>query len=77
VGEPVNRRRIRSYFEGILHTLIAIEPLLPMHFHMVLPSNPHSYVEVVGNHYSEAFMNEEYNSLIENQSWDFDPLPSE
>jgi hypothetical protein len=68
VGEPINSRRTRYQFEGILHTLIASEPLLPMNFYMVLLSNPHSYAKVVGNHYWEVSMNEDYNSLIENQS---------
>jgi hypothetical protein len=76
VGEPTNPRRTRSQFEGVLHALIAIDPLLPMHFYMVLAFDPRSYVEVARNHYWEYAMNKEYNSLIENHSWDLDPLPS-
>jgi hypothetical protein len=75
VGEPADPRRTRSQFEGVTHALITIEPLLPMNFYMVLASDPQSYAEVARNHYWEAAMNEEYNSLIENHSWDLVPLP--
>jgi hypothetical protein len=76
VGEPIDPRRTRSQFEGVLHALTTTEPLLPMHLYMVLAYDPQSYAEVAGNHYWEDAMNKEYNSLIENHSWDLDPLPS-
>jgi hypothetical protein len=77
VGDPVDPRRTRSQFEGVLHALTTTKPLLPMHYYMVLASDPQSYAKVVGNHYWEAAMNEEYNSLIENHTWDLVPLPSD
>jgi hypothetical protein len=54
-----------------------MEPIIPMHFYMVLASNPHTYVEDEGNPYWEATMKEEYNSLLKNQTWDLVPLPSD
>jgi hypothetical protein len=44
---------------------------------MVLASYPQTYAEAEGNPYWEATMNEEYNSLIENQTWDLVLLPSD
>ena len=44
---------------------------------MVLSSNPQSYAEVAGNPFWEAAMQDEYNSLLENQTWDLVPLPSD
>jgi hypothetical protein len=43
---------------------------------LVHSSDPQSYGEVVGNPFWEFFMQEEYNSLLENQTWDLVPLPS-
>jgi hypothetical protein len=43
---------------------------------MILGSNPQYYAEAKGNpHWVEA-MQEEYNSLIENNTWELVPLPS-
>jgi hypothetical protein len=36
----------------------------------------HRYGEVVGNPFWESIMQEEYKSLLENQTWDLVPLPS-
>jgi hypothetical protein len=41
----------------------------------VQSSDPQSYGEVVGNPFWESTMQEEYNSLFENQTWDLVPLP--
>jgi hypothetical protein len=43
---------------------------------MVLGSYPHSYVEAKGNPHWEEDMKEEYKSLIENNTWELVPLPS-
>jgi hypothetical protein len=77
VGDPTDQRRMRSQFEDPPHALTTTEPVIPMHFYMVLASYPQTYAEVVGNPFWEATMQEEYNSLLENQTWDLVPLPSE
>jgi hypothetical protein len=38
--------------------------------------DPQSYGEVDGNPFWESTMQEEYKSLLENQTWDLVPLPS-
>ena len=43
---------------------------------MVLYSYSHAYAEATGNPLWEAAMQDEYNSLLENQTWDLVPLPS-
>ena len=57
------------------HVLSTSEPTIPMHFYMVQSSDPHTYSEVVGNPLWEASMQEEHDSLLENQTWDLVPLP--
>jgi hypothetical protein len=42
---------------------------------MVQYSDPHTYIEVVGNPLWEEAMYEEHDSLLENQTWDLVPLP--
>jgi hypothetical protein len=44
---------------------------------MVLSLNPQTYAEAEGNPFWEETMREEYNSLIENHTWDLVPLPSD
>jgi hypothetical protein len=43
---------------------------------LVQSSNPQFYGEAAGNPFWESAMQEEYNSLLENQTWDLVPLPS-
>jgi hypothetical protein len=43
---------------------------------LVQSSDPQSYGEAVGNPFWESAMQKEYNSLLENQTWDLIPLPS-
>jgi hypothetical protein len=42
---------------------------------LVQSSDPQSYGDVAGNPFWESAMQEEYNSLLKNQSWDLVPLP--
>jgi hypothetical protein len=42
---------------------------------MVLDLDPHTYSKAEKNPFWEATMTEEYNSLIENQTWELVPLP--
>jgi hypothetical protein len=43
---------------------------------LVQSSDPQSYGEAAGNPFWESAMQEEYNSLLEKQTWDLVPLPS-
>ena len=49
---------------------------MPMHAYMMHASNPQAYAEETGHLEWEATMDEEYNSLTENQTWDLVPLLS-
>jgi hypothetical protein len=51
------------------------EPIPPRNIFLVQYSDPQSYVEVVGNPFWEYSMHDEYNSLLENQTWDLVQLP--
>ena len=48
----------------------------PQHIFLVQSSYPHYYGEAIGNPFCESAMQEEYNSLLENETWDLIPLPS-
>jgi hypothetical protein len=52
----------------------AMEPLLPIHFYMTLGSNPQSHSEAAGNPLWETSMDEEYSSLMDNNTCDLVPL---
>jgi hypothetical protein len=56
--------------------LTATEPMPSRHCHLVQSSDPQSYAEAAGHPSWESTMEEEYNSLLENQTWDLVPLPS-
>ncbi len=62
-------------FEEDPQELLAMEPPMPMLAYMMHGSDPQTYVEENGHLEWEASMDEEYNSLIENQTWDLVPLP--
>jgi hypothetical protein len=42
---------------------------------LVQSSNPQYYGKAIGNPFWESTMQEEYKSLLENQTWDLVPLP--
>eukprot|EP00253_Pinus_taeda_P004964 PITA_04964 len=44
--------------------------------HLVQSSDPQSYAKAAGHPFWESAMEDEYNSLLENQTWDLVPLPS-
>jgi hypothetical protein len=76
IGDPTDTRRTRYYFEEPPIALISTEPFPSRHLFLVQYSGPQSYGEVVGNPFWESTMQEEYNSLLENQTWDLVPLTS-
>jgi hypothetical protein len=76
VGVLADQRRMRSHFEDPTHALKTIELVILMHFYMVLASYLQTYVESAWNPFWEVSMQEEYNSLLENQTWDLVLIPS-
>jgi hypothetical protein len=76
VGDPTDTRRTQSDFEEPPLALTSTEPFPPRHIFLVQSSDPQSYGEATGNPFWESSMQEEYNSLLENQTWDLVPLPS-
>jgi hypothetical protein len=74
-GDPLDSRRTRSQHVDPSHVLSASEPTMPIHCYMVQSFDPHTYNEAIGNPLWEAVMQEEHDSLLENQTWDLVPLP--
>jgi hypothetical protein len=68
--------RTRSDFEDPPIALTTTEPLPSRHLFLVQSSDPQSYGEAAENPFWESTMQEEYNSLLENQTWNLGPLPS-
>jgi hypothetical protein len=76
VGDPADTRRTRSDFKEHPVALTSTEPLPSRHIFLVQYSDPQSYGKAAGNPFWESAMQEECNSLLENQTWDLVPLPS-
>ena len=76
VGDNSDPQRTSSEFIETPLALISTKPTPSRHCHLVQSSNLQSYAEVVGHPSWESAMEEEYNSLLENQTWDLVPLPS-
>eukprot|EP00253_Pinus_taeda_P008388 PITA_08388 len=76
VGDNSNLQR--TSLESIKPPLALtdIEPSPSWHCHLVHSSDPQSYAEAARHPSWESAMEEEYNSLLENQTWDLVPLPS-
>ena len=74
-GDPLDFRRTQSQDVDPSHVLSTYEPTMSMHCYMVQYFDPHTYSEAVGNPLWEATMQEEHDSLLENQTWDLVPLP--
>jgi hypothetical protein len=63
VGDPFDTWRTRSQHQDILHSYIATA------------SNSQSFIEASSIVEWDSTMEEEYNSLIQNKTWDLVPLP--
>ena len=74
-GNPLDSRRTQSQHEETSHVFSASEPVMPMHCYMVQSIDPHNYNRVVGNPLWQATMQKEYDSLLQNQTWNLVPLP--
>jgi hypothetical protein len=73
-GDPLDFRRTQSQDVDPSHVLSTYKPTMPMHCYMVQYFDPHTYNESVGNPLWETTMQEEHDSLLENQTWDLVPL---
>lgn len=67
-------RRLDDIYDAP-HALSATNPIMLMHSYVIQAPDPQTYPEAARNPLCEATMDEEYNSLIENQTWDLVPLP--
>jgi hypothetical protein len=67
----------RSQHEEPSHVLSALELVMPMHCYMVQSTDPHNYNRVVGNPLWKEAMQKEYDSLLQNQTWNLVPCPPE
>eukprot|EP00253_Pinus_taeda_P006200 PITA_06200 len=76
VGDNSDLQRTSLEFIEPPIFLIATEPSPSWNCHLVQSSDPQSYAEAAGHPSWESAMEEEYNSLLENQTWDLVPLPS-
>jgi hypothetical protein len=76
MGYLADQRRTRSKFEDPPHALTTTKPVMSIHCYMVLASNLQTYAKVAGNPLWEFVMQEEYNCLLENNTWDIVMLPS-
>jgi hypothetical protein len=76
-GNPLDSRRTRSQHEDPSHVFSASEPMMPMHFYMVQSTDPQNYNWVVGNPLWKETMQKEYESLLQNQTWNLVPRPPE
>jgi hypothetical protein len=75
IGDRADTRRTRFDFKETPVSLTSIEPFPSRHVFLVQSSDPQSYGEAVGNPFWESAIQEEYNSLLENQTRDLVPLP--
>eukprot|EP00253_Pinus_taeda_P027706 PITA_27706 len=75
VGDNSDLWRTRSEFIEPPLVLTTTKPMPSWHCHLVQSSDPQSYAEDSGYPSWESTIEEEYNSLLENQTWDLVPLP--
>jgi hypothetical protein len=75
-GDPADTRRTQYDFKEPPLSLTTTKPMPCDHIFLVRYSNPQSYGEAAGNPFWESAMQEEYNSLLKNQTWDLVPLSS-
>jgi hypothetical protein len=67
-GDPLDSRRTRSQHEEPSNVFSYFQPVMPMHCYIVQYSYPWAYSEAMGNPLWEVAMQEEYDSLLENQT---------
>jgi hypothetical protein len=73
-GDRGDTRRTRSDFEEPPIALTTTKPFPSRHILLVKSSDPQSYGEAPRNLFWESAMQEEYKSLLENQTWDLVPF---
>jgi hypothetical protein len=75
VGDITDSWRIISQYEDHPHVITMNEPMIPLHCYIFQSLDRQTYKEVARNPFWEAAMQEEYNYLLENQTWDLVSLP--
>jgi hypothetical protein len=79
-GDLIGYPLILGGLNLILRSLLLHSPPLnlmpPKHLFLVQSSDAQSYGGAARNRFCESAMQEEYNSLLENQTWDLVPLLS-
>jgi hypothetical protein len=76
-GNPLDSSRTRSHHEDSSHVLPTLEPVMLMHCYMVQYTDLQTYNKAMGNPLWKEAMQEEHDSLLENQIWHLVPLPLE
>jgi hypothetical protein len=74
---PLDLRMTQSQHEEPSHVLSASEPPMPMHCYIFQSIDPQKYNRVMGNPIWKAAMQKEYDSLLQNQTWNLVPRPLE
>ena len=72
LASPMRRQRTQSLVDiyDAPHAFLATNSIIPMHAYLLQVLDPQTYAEAIGNPHWEAAMDEEYNSLIANQTWE-------
>jgi hypothetical protein len=76
-GNQLDLRMTPSQHEDLSHVLSTLELAMTMHFYMVQSTDPQNYNRVLGNPLWKVAMQKEYDSLLQNQTWNLVPLPPE
>ena len=75
VGNPVDPRRTRSDFKRAGISLSGNDSLMSETYYMMIGSDPNSYYSARNDPIWQAAMDEEFNSLRKNATWELVSLP--
>ncbi|KAH9319207.1 hypothetical protein KI387_020976, partial [Taxus chinensis] len=74
----IRNQRTRSLVDiyDVPHLFCVTNPIImPIHSYVIQASDTQTYADAARNTHWEVTMDEEYNSLIMNQTWDLIPIP--
>ena len=75
VGNLDDRRRKRSHYQNDHVSLSHTDPLLPERRFMMMGLDPQTFKEACHDPIWQATMDEEFDSLQDNKTWELVPLP--
>ena len=75
IGNPANPRRTRSKFQRAGIAFSFHDDLLSETYYLMIGSNPKSYYHALKDPRWQASMDEEFNSLQKNATWELASLP--